>query len=328
MPRCFSAARRSAAASGPRFAEVQPRDEVQEVLPRALAVALAEGGQLLAQDVVLGELLDERDELGLVLAGDAGDDVDQAVRVRADEVQRALGQPFDGQLGADRRPPAPGQPRVAGVAAAEHPHAQRQPPLADQPDPLAEPLAPGLAQAGPVGGAAAELAGALLRRDVRRVSCGRPAGGALPDPDLVPLDLEGHEGRHEVVDVGRAGQQHRERAGPAVVPVPAPGRRLGLLPGLNRNAVVAKLLGVLAHDDERRADDPVGEAADRVEEGAEVELLAGRERVQARAHRHVRRLEHAQLGLAARAQQRRVGALVKLDLVAESNLPVREAGEG
>ena len=77
-------------------------------------------------------------------------------------------------------------------------------------------------------------------------------------------------------------------------------------------------LGVLAHDDELRADDAVGEPLDRVEERAEVELLAGRERVQARAHRPVRGLEHAQLRLAARAQQRRVGALVELDLVAEA----------
>ena len=34
-------------------------------------MALAERRQLLAQDVVLGQLLDERDQLGLALAGDA-----------------------------------------------------------------------------------------------------------------------------------------------------------------------------------------------------------------------------------------------------------------
>jgi hypothetical protein len=120
------------------LAEIQAGHEIQEVLPRALATSLPEGGQLLAQDVVLVELLDERHQLGLALAGDARDDIDQAVRVRADEIERALGEPLHRQLGADRRPPAPGQPRVAGVGAAEHPYAQRQPPLADQPDALSE----------------------------------------------------------------------------------------------------------------------------------------------------------------------------------------------
>ena len=85
--------------------------------------------------------------------------------------------PSIGELGADRRPPAPGQSRVAGVGAAEHAHPQRQPPLADQAHALAEPLAPGLEQAGPVLGAATELARALLGRDVGRARR-RPARGA------------------------------------------------------------------------------------------------------------------------------------------------------
>ena len=83
-------------------------------------------------------------------------------------------------------------------------------------------------------------------------------------------------------------------------------------------------LDVLAHDHKLGADDPVRQAADRVEECPEVELLAGGQRVQARPHRHVRGLEYAQLRLTARAQQRGVRALVELDLVAEADLPVRE----
>ena len=84
----------------------------------------------------------------------------------------------------------------------------------------------------------------------------------------------------------------------------------------------------LAHDHQLGAGDPVRQPLDGVQERPEVELLAGGERMQARAHRHVRRLEHAQCRLPARAQQGRVRALVQLDLVAEANLPVSEAGSG
>ena len=87
-------------------------------------------------------------------------------------------------------------------------------------------------------------------------------------------------------------------------------------------------LGVLAHDDLIGADDPVGQPLDRVQERAEVELVAGGERVQARAHRPVRGLEHAQPRLAAGAQQGRVRALVELDLVAEAASAVGRGGHG
>ncbi len=274
-----------------------------------------------------GELLDEGHQLRLALARDAGDDVDQAVGVRADEVEGTLGETLDRELGADRRPPAPGQSRVAGVGAAEHAHPQRHPPLADQAHALAEPLTPSLEQAGPVLGAPTKLARALLGRDVGRARR-RPSRGALADADLVPLDLERDERRHQVVDVRGAGQQHRERPAAAVVPAAPAGGGLRLLPAFDRDAARAQLLDILAHDYELRPCDPVGQAAHRVEEGAEVELLAGGERMQARAHRHVRGLEYAQLGLAARAQQRRIRAHVQLDLVAQANLAVGEARQG
>ena len=68
MPAACSVARRSARALRAARVAVLPRDEVQEVLPRALRASLAERGELLAQDVVLGHRLDERDELVLALA--------------------------------------------------------------------------------------------------------------------------------------------------------------------------------------------------------------------------------------------------------------------
>ncbi len=287
---------------GSAGAEVQARDEVQEVLPRALAVALAKRRQLVPEDVVVAQLLDEFDQLGLELVGDAGDDVDETVGVRADEVQGSLGEPRSGKLGADRRPPAPGQPRVAGVRAAEHPQPQRQPPLGDQPHPFAERLAPCIAQAGPVLDAASELARALLGRDVRGARRVRPARAAHANADLVPLDLERDERGHEVVDVRGAGQQHCERAGAAVVPAAPAGGGFGLLPGLDRDAAGGQRLDILAHDHELGARDPVGQPLDRVQKRAEVELLAGGEWVQTRAQCAVGRLEHPQLRFAARAQ--------------------------
>ena len=213
------------------------------------------------------------------------------------------------------RPPAPRHPRVADLGAAQHPHAQVHPPLGDQAQALVEALAPGLAQAHPVVGRAAQRLGELLGR---RLVVRRPAGGALAHAQLVPLDLEGDERRDQVVDVGGARRHDGERAVAAVVPAPAAGGGVDLLPLLDREPVAGEHLRLLAHDHEVGSDDPVGQAPDRVDERAQVRLVAGGERVEARAHRPVRRLEHAQRGLAGRAQQRVVGALVELDLVAQA----------
>jgi hypothetical protein len=304
-------------------AEIEARDEVQEILPRAFHAALAESRQLQPQRIVLVHLLDERHQLALALAGDSGDDVDQAVAIRAYEIERALGKPFDRKLGAYRRPPAPRQTRVAGVAATEHPNPQRQPLLADQPHPFRELLAPRVLQPTPVIDAAAELSCALLGRDPGLVGL-RPAGGPHPNADLVPLDLERDQRGHEVVDVRRARHQHRERALAAVIPSAPSRRRLRLLPRVHRDPVCPKRLDVLPHHDEVRSDDAVGEPADPIQERPEVEFLARGERVQARAHCAVGGLQHPKLRLAARAQQRVVGPLIELDLVAEADLPVRE----
>ena len=81
------------------------------------ALALAERGQLLAQDVVVVAVVSTNS----ISSGSRSRAMpvtmfDEAVGVRADEVQRALGEPVARELGADRRPPAPGQARVAGVA--------------------------------------------------------------------------------------------------------------------------------------------------------------------------------------------------------------------
>ena len=292
-------------------AEVLARGEVEEVLPRALGLAGAEALEL-GQEVGVLRALDPLDDLLLALARGAGEQVDDRVRVGGDEVDRAVVEALVGEGRAHRPPPAAGHARVADGAAAEHPHAQVEPALADVAHPLGEALAPGAAQARPVLLRAAERGGALGRRG--RV--GEALGRAQLHAQLVPLDLVGDERGDQVVEVGGGGEQHRERAVAVVEPAAAAGGRLERLPVLDRaDAVALEDDRLLAHHDHLRVGDLVGQAAGGVEEGAEVEVLGGRQRVQARVHRAVARLQHAHERLARGAQQRRVRAVVELDLV-------------
>ena len=192
---------------------------------------------------------------------------------------------------------------------------------------LAELVAPGTLQAAPVLGGAAERIGALVRGGL---VVRRPARRALAHADLVPLDLEGHQGRDQVVHVRRTREQHGVRAVAGVVPAAPPGGRVRLLPLVDHDAVLREDLCLLAHDHELGAGGhAVRQPPDRVDQRAEVGLVAVGERVQARAHRTVGGLEHAQVRLAAGAQQRVVGALVELDLVTEApRVLVGGAGQG
>ena len=102
-----------------------------------------------------------------------------------------------------------------------------------------------------------------------------------------------------------------------VVPA-APARRgLERLPVLDPPDPRAReRLRLLPDDDHPRLPDRGRQPPQRVQERAEVGLLhVVRERVQARVHRRVGRLEHAQHRLARGAQQRRVRPVVELDLV-------------
>ena len=113
-----------------------------------------------------------------------------------------------------------------------------------------------------------------------------------------------------------------------VEPAPPPGGRLERLPVLDpADAGAREGLGLLPDDDHVRLPDHRRQAPERVQERAEVgRLHVVRQRVQAGAHRGVRGLEHAQQRLTRRAQQRRVGAVVELDLV--RRLAQRGAGRG
>ena len=290
---------------------IEPRAVVQEVLPRALGAARAEALELVDQ-VVRPLGLDEGDDLVLARARRRAHQVHERVRVRRDEVHRPVRQALVGQLRAHGRPPAPGQSRVAGLRAAEHPQAQVELAVANLVDEPAEAVRPGLAHARPV------LLGAAARLgDVQRLGVVRQLGRAQQRVQLVPLELVGDERGDRVVEVGRRGQQHGERAAPGVVPASPPGGRLGRLPVLDpAEPGLRERLGLLPDDDHARLVDRRRQAPKGVQERAEVgPLHVVGERVQARAHRGVRRLEHAQQRLARRPQQRRVRAVVELDLV-------------
>ena len=192
--------------------------------------------------------LDEADDLVLARARRRAHEVHERVRVRRDEVHRPVRQALVGQRRAHGRPPAPGQPRVAGLRAAEHPQAQVELAVADLVDEPGEPVRPGLAHARPV------LLGAAARLGhVERLGVVGQLGRAQQRVQLVPLELVGDERRDRVVEVGRRRQQHRERAAPGVVPAAPPGGRLDRLPVLDpAEPGLRERLGLLADDDHAR----------------------------------------------------------------------------
>ena len=177
-----------------------------------------------------GQRLDERDELVLAVARHAGRDVDDRVRVRADEVQRAgrsAPRPRADRARAPTSAASAARSRCAcRRASARAATACRRPPApsARRTAPPRPPSAAPSRSAWPPS-SAAQVSGVM--------ALDRPARRALALADLVPLDLERHQRRHEVVDVRRAREQHRERAVGALVPAPPARRRLGLGPRLD-----------------------------------------------------------------------------------------------
>ena len=101
---------------------------------------------------------------------------------------------------------------------------------------------------------------------------------------LVPLDLVRDEGGHEVVDVGRGGDEDGEGVA-TVVPAAAAGRRFDGLPAEDVCAEHrSKALRALTHEHTPAANDRARKASYRVEEGAHVDLGLGREGVENRSH--------------------------------------------
>ena len=178
----------------------------------------------------------------------AGHDVDEAVRVRADEVDGPVGPAPDRRAGVHRRPPAPRHARVADLGAAEHPHAQVHPPLGDQAEPLVEARAPCLAAGATSRRPSRPAPGALLGRR-------RRARAASPRRAGAPASCSTRSGRRPASGSGR----RRRRRWPAA-PRACPRRcRTSAAAGPGASAssqssiwhpVAGEDLGLLAHDHE------------------------------------------------------------------------------
>src|SRR5260370_16352758 len=129
----------------------------------------------------------------------------------------------------------------------------------------------------------------------------------------VPLDLEGHQSRDQVVDVGWGWDEDGERVA-VLVPPAAAGWRLDSLPAEDVRAEDrSETVGALGHGRAPGSDDRPRKAPDRGEERAHVDLWLARERMQHGAHREMGVNERVDLDVARALQHRRIGADVKLD---------------
>ena len=181
-------------------------------------------------------LLHELHEHVLALARHTGREVHQAVRVRADEVERPLHQPAAPRASVHRPPPVARHPREARPAcrpasaaacSSAGPEISWSRGMKRRPTPRA---------AAPSPRASAQRLRALS-------SFGRGRAASPPraaHAELVPLDLEGHQGRDQVVDVRGARDEHGMRAVAGVEPASPPRGRVHLLPSVDRDAVVAR----------------------------------------------------------------------------------------
>ncbi len=279
------------------------RAVVKPVLAGSAAVP---GLELASFGVQVGVVLaDPVDDVALDSPGDAGEHVDEAVRVGRDEVDRRVARSELVHRGGDWQPPPACVAREPEVTAADQ--AEDDPALValDRREVGVKGVAPGLAQPPPVvrrrpGGMHRLLAGEVhvLERAVQ----------------LVPLDLEGDQSGYEVVDVGARGDQDRERVLAVVVPAAPAGGGLDRLPAQDVVAEHrAEALWALAHDHAAAAVDRRRQAADCVQERAHVGLWLGGKRMQDRAHAEVRLHQRLDPDLAGALEHCRVRADVQLD---------------
>ena len=106
-----------------RLAIERARRVIEEVVPVASRLPLTQLSQLGDQlDVIAA--LDELDDLVLVTPGRAAQQVDEAVGVARDEIDRPVGGAFALDESLDRSPPASRRFDVADRRATEHPHGE------------------------------------------------------------------------------------------------------------------------------------------------------------------------------------------------------------
>ena len=166
-------------------------------------------------------------------------------------------------------------------------------------------LAPGVVQPAPVvlGGACGQARLLTVQLNVLQRAM-----------QLVPLDLVGDKGGHEVVDVGVRRDQDGQGRAAVLVPAAPAGGRFKRLP---REDVRAEhrleALRALAHDHVTAAADRLRQTSHRIKQRAHVGLRLGRQWMEDRAHAEVGLHQRLDLDLAGALQHGRVGAHVQLD---------------
>ena len=133
---------------------------------------------------------------------------------------------------------------------------------------------------------------------------------------LVPFDLQRHQLRNDVVDVGRTGDVDGERFLTVEVVAAPPSRRALHLPALHVDVEHSlEDLGRLTEHDALHGDDGRWQSPQRIDQRAGVRFGRPGLGVQAGAHPDVGLLEHLELGLTGTSEQRAVGPGVELDRV-------------
>ena len=237
------------------------------------------------------------------------------MRVAAHEIHGTVEERLRAHQPGHLLPPPPGHARVSDLRATEHPYPKRHAVLGDLREPGSEGDTPDLPQLQPVVFAAPAGRGELSGCCVSRSS--------IPVPRSATASLLTSIWSATIVGI-RSSTSEALAMRTASVPSPSSyqrRRRPGALTSVHSlkgsESPLREHFGGLAHHHKTGAEDRVGQSTEGVEQGAEVEILRSRERMQARSHRLMRVLEDPQLSLAAAAQDRRVRPVVHLDRIDE-----------
>ena len=236
---------------------------IEEVVPVAARLALAKFAQL-GNELEVVAPFDVLDDLLLMTPGRSAQQVHQAVGVARDEIHGPVTHPLALHQRVDGLPPATGGFDVADLGAAQHPDAKvfflrldaAQGTEQITPD-LHQPQRVILGDAQP-----------LQHLELLRHGFGvAQVLDAEQRVQLVPFDLERDQLWNHIIDVGGAGDVHRERlVAVEVIPPPAAGRALHL-PALDVDVEHPfEDLGGLTEHDPPDGDDARRQPAQRVDQ--------------------------------------------------------------
>ena len=302
--------------------EAAPIGGLHVLLQQVVEKILLAGGYLAALDVAplvlqinVLAFFQVADERVAVFQGEAGEQVDDAVRVAGDEVNGTLAQ--GGAGGFDVIPPGVGCPAVLAERSVEQADAEARrtlletrhvgceirPPDALQAFQVIQRDADGLRQFG------AAFRGAHVSVEIRTL------GQRLElVVQFLPLDLQGGQHRHNVVDIGLAGDHTGQGAFTVEEAPPPPGAGLDHLPGLHiRVSAAGENRRTLPHDHRFDLKDALRHAQQRVDESRHIQERFAGVRVQQRIDPGMSLLQGENLHLGGGAQQGVVCAQVKFN---------------